>query len=802
MVESLLAIIGSNAIVAAAIGSVAWLGSRCYQWPSLWHAVWVLAIVKLFLPPIWSIATGISSNPVPVVAQRVVSSGAEPVRSSTVAEVVSGAVKTEPLVSEVAVTEMGSSVSRGNVEWGLVALSLWCTGSLIALTVSSYRIARFHALVRRGRAADEATTALAQSLHASLRSSRSPRVRIVDDVVPPLLWPLGATPTIVLPQSWWLATTEPERRAVLMHELVHARRGDAWVRLLQWLASVVFWWHPLVWIARRELHVLEEQCCDAEVLDRLPGVGRAYATALISASEWLDRATETALSRLSPSPLAIPMSDSSQFESFHRRIQMLPTLKYRPWTAKSFIVLLLATAVPLATGLNAGGQPPAAPEQATTADKAQVATVSGLVTDIEGKPLADAQVRLVIPAADLRQLEMTSEYREVWGTTDASGKYTIEIPGVEEEITATIDVLHRGHRRVPGALMGGDGDESDVTLTPGGQAKFDAKLPERAYFAGRVVDEAGEPIEGVHVFGRLSANNGGYSVEWTWTNADGEFALYCYDESWLKDSAKWKNPTAAIDFQNDDYVYNSVEKLEAIAPTSRDQIKVVLQKGFSIAGRVLNADKSPASGVAISMLQRPYQRKGVVTDADGKFRFDGVASGSTQWRIVDITGNSKWIQTTDVNESNLEMTVMLEKFESPLTSTYQVLGMTMADVTDAMKEAYDDRSEGAIVTDPGKRSEGFEIGDLRAGDVFWMVGMEGVDNLRAMVSQLIQEAKSPTTPPGPGVNPSAFPGENGDMRVRVVYSYHDDRGNGTNTQYMKLTPADVSELEQVLKTLP
>jgi len=59
------------------------------------------------------------------------------------------------------------------------------------------------------------------------------------------------------------------------------------VRYLELLASVVFWWHPVVWWARRQLRRVEEQCCDAWVVRTLSGHPRVYARALLKTLEFL-----------------------------------------------------------------------------------------------------------------------------------------------------------------------------------------------------------------------------------------------------------------------------------------------------------------------------------------------------------------------------------------------------------------------------------------------------------------------------------------------------------------------------------
>ena len=69
------------------------------------------------------------------------------------------------------------------------------------------------------------------------------------------------TPTIVLPaesESWTL----DRRRAVLLHELAHVRRHDLLGHTLGRLACAVYWFHPLVWTAAKQLRNESERACD------------------------------------------------------------------------------------------------------------------------------------------------------------------------------------------------------------------------------------------------------------------------------------------------------------------------------------------------------------------------------------------------------------------------------------------------------------------------------------------------------------------------------------------------------------
>ena len=68
---------------------------------------------------------------------------------------------------------------------------------------------------------------------------------------------------------------------ILAHELLHIRRGDLWVGLLQTVAQAIWWFHPLVWWVGRVTTREAERCCDEEVLGELNCDPASYARALL-----------------------------------------------------------------------------------------------------------------------------------------------------------------------------------------------------------------------------------------------------------------------------------------------------------------------------------------------------------------------------------------------------------------------------------------------------------------------------------------------------------------------------------------
>ena len=53
-----------------------------------------------------------------------------------------------------------------------------------------------------------------------------------------------------------------------MHELEHVRRRDWWVHLAARVTCALYWFHPLVWIAYRQLTLEAERACDDAVVER------------------------------------------------------------------------------------------------------------------------------------------------------------------------------------------------------------------------------------------------------------------------------------------------------------------------------------------------------------------------------------------------------------------------------------------------------------------------------------------------------------------------------------------------------
>jgi hypothetical protein len=187
-------------------------------------------------------------------------------------------------------------------------------GSALWFTLCAVCGYRFHRLLACACPAPQHVCAQVNQLAGDLGLVRSPSAWLVPGRISPLLWVFGGRARLLVPAALWDRLDAEQQRTLLVHELAHLRRGDQWVRCLEILVTGLYWWHPVVWWARREIREAEEQCCDAWVVWALPRAARAYATALVETVDFLSE-TRTAL------PVAA--SGIGQVHDLRRRITMI-----------------------------------------------------------------------------------------------------------------------------------------------------------------------------------------------------------------------------------------------------------------------------------------------------------------------------------------------------------------------------------------------------------------------------------------------------------------------------------------------
>ncbi|HVC93649.1 MAG TPA: M56 family metallopeptidase [Pirellulales bacterium] len=162
----------------------------------------------------------------------------------------------------------------------MAALStIWLAGSAAWFSVAGVRLARFHRQLRRTRPAGHSLQSAADQVARQMGLRRRPRVQITEATLPPMLASLAGRGLILLPSELLRGLSPSQQAAIIAHELAHFRRGDHWTRWLELVVIGLYWWHPVAWLARRQLQQAEELCCDAWVIRVFPDRAKYYAQA-------------------------------------------------------------------------------------------------------------------------------------------------------------------------------------------------------------------------------------------------------------------------------------------------------------------------------------------------------------------------------------------------------------------------------------------------------------------------------------------------------------------------------------------
>ncbi|MHC4448963.1 MAG: M56 family metallopeptidase [Planctomycetota bacterium] len=165
----------------------------------------------------------------------------------------------------------GSAVSTGAVAVApadppLILLMIWASGVAVFGVLAVAVILRQRRGLRGSVIEDPILARAAQQLGIRRRVALAASPHIASPVVYGIF-----RPRIVVPDSPMSAA---EREHVYLHELAHVQRGDLLVSALYGLVHLLFWFHPLLYVARRRAHGLRELCCDARVAsvlrDRTP----------------------------------------------------------------------------------------------------------------------------------------------------------------------------------------------------------------------------------------------------------------------------------------------------------------------------------------------------------------------------------------------------------------------------------------------------------------------------------------------------------------------------------------------------
>jgi len=250
------------------------------------HLVWLstLAIV-LLVPAVTAWVPQLPVKILPPVAQKQSAQAAAPSAAQPVTQpAIEQSASTAPVVTAPTSIATEESGFFSNLSGFQIALLVWAAIALALAGWLTYGALVVRRIVRNAHPLDtnDWLTPLYE-VADRLELEEPPRLLGSNEAKMPFACGF-IKPTIVFPAD--CDTWSPDRRrAVLLHELAHVKRHDLVGHTLGRLACAIYWFHPLVWMARRRMVLEAERACDDAVLSRFESA--SYAEQLVKLAQRL-----------------------------------------------------------------------------------------------------------------------------------------------------------------------------------------------------------------------------------------------------------------------------------------------------------------------------------------------------------------------------------------------------------------------------------------------------------------------------------------------------------------------------------
>ena len=345
---------------------------RRWAWPQVRYTLWLLILVKLIIPPTWTLPSSLISKYQPLVQAGIEErlgidlrgpDAREALRMSpSIPASMTASVRAgEPVELTTPAQPAGSSSlpARHTLGWKSYALIVWILGMGFFVALLAHRISR---LRRWHKKQVEKKTIpvwyyeLLVETTKRLKLWRLPAIVFSKDAKAPAVYGMFR-PVLLLPASYLDSLSREDAEHVLLHELAHLKRGDLWLHGLCLLLQIVYWFNPLLIWTRRQMKHVREICCDLTIANILKEKTMKYRETLLNtARELLTQSAEPGMGLL------------GVFEDPFRLVARLRWLEKKTWrtrklmTAAVAVVAIVMTAAVLPMG--SAGQVGAAGDKA------------------------------------------------------------------------------------------------------------------------------------------------------------------------------------------------------------------------------------------------------------------------------------------------------------------------------------------------------------------------------------------------------------------------------------------------------
>ena len=257
--------------------------------------IWMLVLLKLMLPPAFSLPTGIGYwlgdyFPAQASVPEQVSNTTSPEHTivipqenspitADVPQIQSFQINPEPITPAIPVTSNFQAIT-----WQAVVFVIWFIGVAVLSILLIRRLLFVRRLIIQSKPAKNSYINILDQCRQQLGIKRRTEIRLSGKLQSPAVCGFFR-PFILMPTGLLEKLSPGELKAILIHELAHVKRGDLWINCAQTFLQIIYFYNPLVWLANTVIRRIREQAVDEMVLVTLGAGAKNYSNTLIDIAE-------------------------------------------------------------------------------------------------------------------------------------------------------------------------------------------------------------------------------------------------------------------------------------------------------------------------------------------------------------------------------------------------------------------------------------------------------------------------------------------------------------------------------------
>ena len=175
------------------------------------------------------------------------------------------------------------STPASSVTWQGFAFLAWLAAVAMMTVLLIQRAFFVRGLIAQSDKASDSTLGILERACEQIGINRTIALRLSPASATPSVCGL-LRPTILIPKGLPNEVNVQHLKSILLHELVHIKRGDLWVSFIQTIVQIIYIYNPLLWVANAIIRKVREQAVDEIVLVAMGEQAEDYPKTLLNVS--------------------------------------------------------------------------------------------------------------------------------------------------------------------------------------------------------------------------------------------------------------------------------------------------------------------------------------------------------------------------------------------------------------------------------------------------------------------------------------------------------------------------------------